>query len=98
MRLQSIIFLAAVSAGTWSVAGCQSEAEDIAEERVEAEAEARGEEGLHSDLRELGAGEIAEFEEEQKSGEHMGHRVYGETPRTAEEAGEEPLKEAIFDD
>lgn len=77
-------------------AGCESEAERRAEEQVEAEAEARGAAGLDEDLREIAAGEAAEFEEERKTGEALGQRVYGDTPREAESP--DPLRETIIED
>ena len=93
--MRAIFITLAACAAIFTVA-CESDAEERAEEQVEAEAEARGAAGLDEDLREIGAGEVAEFEEEQKTGEALGQRVYDDTPRAAESP--DPLREEIVDD
>lgn len=94
--MRAIFTTLAVCAALGAAAACESEAERRAEEQVEAEAEARGAAGLDEDLREIGAGEVAEFEEERKTGEALGQRVYGDTPREAESP--DPLRETRVDE
>ena len=96
--MRATIHALVVVLGLSITGGCESEEEDLAEERVEAEMEARGEEGLGADLAEIGAGEVAEFEREAKEGDSLGHEVYEETPRTADDERGDPLREEVLDD
>ena len=92
--MRGMITAALSTALLFGAAGCDDDAEEAAEERVDEQTEADGTETLGEEIQEIGAGEVADFEDDQEEGHPIADEFREEVAEDDDTTTEAALEES----